>query len=257
MINFKKIPYFSYKLSKSALGSVERNVSESDIDLKKNAVKGTTNAFVVINPDKYRFNYMIPIVHEKKLYTALFPNPVHLFFSQAIGHYNLSEEIKKQFDKNVIKTYNPNKLSEMFKIPDELYNSYISQKISALTSLMMTVETFLNFLITENFRLEEDNVTKYETERKYSIKQKITKIIPQIIKINNLESYQERYNKILIINYLRNDFIHLKTKKDNRNMDAFVKVFEKLVNFNLKEKIHDVKDFVNYLKPDYIETHAS
>jgi len=199
---------------------------------------------------------MLPIVHKKKLYTALFPSPVHLFFSQAIEHYNLSEVTKKQFDKNVIKTYNPNKLSEMFEIPDELYNSYLSQKISALTSLMMTVETFLNFLIPENFRLEEDTVTKYEIERKYSIKQKITKIIPQIIKINNLESYKERYNKILIINDLRNDFIHLKTKKDNRNMDTFVEVFERLVNFNLEEKIYDVKDFVNYLNPDYIETHT-
>ncbi|HKR05683.1 MAG TPA: hypothetical protein VJY62_13695, partial [Bacteroidia bacterium] len=58
-------------------------------------------------------------------------------------------------------------------------------------------------------------------------------------------------DKLLNLNLLRNDLIHLRSVKTN-NQEHFHKVFEKVIDVDLKQYIDCVRNFINILKPGFI-----
>lgn len=250
-----KIKPLTYELSKEAITSIESNLGDGTIDLSKCKNKRKSNSIVIAFKEPPRMNYYTPVIYKNNLYAAFFPNPTHLFFAQAIEHSESADRIVKLFPDNVEFVMNPNTKDEFNILTSDIYYKYLIYKISSITSLIMTVESFINFLIPESFTYSESSndkiLNKSDIEKSFSLKQKITVIIPEIISIQNLKDYQKLYNKILEINTLRNEFIHLKTKRDKNNTDPFIDHFESLINLNLNEKINDTKKFIDFLKPDY------
>lgn len=249
-----KIKPLTYELSQGAVASVENNVGEGTIDLTKSKNKRKSNTMVIVFKEPPQMNYYTPVIYKNELYAAFLPNPIHLFFAQAIEHANSVDRAVKLFPNSIEQTFNPETKGEFNIIKSDVYNYYLIYKISSVTSLIMAVESFINLIIPDNYEYKDSDkvYNKSDIERFYNLKEKITKIIPEIIKISNLSDYQKLYSKVIEINLLRNEFIHLKTKRDKKNGDPFIDHFESLINLDLNEKIDNVKDFINFLRPDYL-----
>lgn len=66
------------------------------------------------------------------------------------------------------------------------------------------------------------------------------------------KKHQKIYDKLLNLNEFRNDIIHLRSTKE-KNQQHFHKVFDEVVNVNLSPFVNSVRDFINYIKPNFIE----
>lgn len=251
-----KIKPFTYNLSESAIQSVKDNTGEDQIDFKKSIKKGKSGSLIVITEEPSRMYYYTPVIYKEELYAAVFPNPVHLFLAQSIEHSKSVDSIVAEFPKN-IQYVLQNEKSTLNLINDGLYYKYIIYKISAITSLIMTVESFVNSVIPDDYEFinKKDNrsIDKSKIERSLTLKEKLVDVIPQIIEIKDAKIYNKLYGKILEINSLRNEFIHLKTKLDSKNADPFIDHFESLINLDVKDKIEDVKKLICFLKPQFLE----
>ena len=208
---------------------------------------------VLIFKEPPRMGYCTPVIYDDELYAALLPNPIHLFYAQAIEHANSVSNTVKLFPNSIEEKLNQGTIGEFNIIRSDIYNNYLIYKISSITSLIMAVESFVNLIIPDNYKFNDlgKNYNKADIERFYNLKEKITKVIPAIVKISNMSEYQKLYSKVIEINLLRNEFIHLKTKRDNKG-DPFIDHFEALINMDLDEKINDIKKFINFVKPDYL-----
>lgn len=249
-----KIKPLTYELSQGAMASVENNVGEGTIDLTKSKNKRKSNTMVVVFKESSQMNFYTPVIYKNALYAAFLPNPIHLFFAQAIEHANSVDRAVKLFPGSIEQTLNPDTKGEFNIIKSDVYNYYLIYKISSITSLIMAVESFVNNIIPENYEYVDldKKYNKSDIERFYNLKDKITKIVPEIVNISNVSDYQKLYSKVIEVNLLRNEFIHLKTKRDEKNGDPFIDHFESLINLDLNEKINDVKNFINFLRPDYL-----
>jgi len=249
-----KIKPLTYELSQGAISSVENNVGEGTIDLTKSKNKRKSNTLVIVFEEPPQMNFYTPVIYKNELYAAFLPNPIHLFFAQAIEHANSVDKAMKLFPKSIEQKLNPESKGEFNIIKSDIYNYYLIYKISSITSLIMAVESFVNLIIPDNYEFNDldKKFKKADIERFYNLKEKITRVIPEIINISNLNEYQKLYSKVIEVNLLRNEFIHLKTKRDEKNGDPFIDHFESLINLDLNEKINDVKNFINFLRLDYL-----
>lgn len=100
-----------------------------------------------------------PARNLNKLYVSAFPNPVHLFLSLAIKHFNQSEVIKKTNFPKCGK-----KIGKDIYILDieengthECYNHYIKYRSSSIVMLAASLEAILNHIVPNDF--------KYKTQR--------------------------------------------------------------------------------------------
>lgn len=86
-------PYPNFKITEQAFNRdvVSNSVSKSDS-------QGLSNQLVMITEFKTGERRVIkarPVKYLNQLFVTAFPNPVHLFLSVAIEHYNHSETIKE------------------------------------------------------------------------------------------------------------------------------------------------------------------
>jgi hypothetical protein len=237
------------------MSSVENNVGEGTIDLQKSIINQKSNTLVLITNNPPEMKYFTPIIYQNALFGSYLPSPVHLFFEQAIEHARTIEELIKLFPKHVEQTLNNNSKGEFKIINSDLYNSYLIYKISAITSLIMTIECFVNTMIPEDYSYKEKEgkaLSKPDIERYITLKQKLKNLIPEIVSIGDVQKYRKLCDKIIEINLLRNEFIHLKTAKTSNNADPFIDHFETLVNLNLKLKIEETKELINLITPNYL-----
>ena len=67
-----------------------------------------------------------------------------------------------------------------------------------------------------------------------------------------MKVYEVKTNKFLELSIIRNEFIHMKTKLDGKNMDPFVDYFEQLINLDLKQEISETKNLIKLIEPNYL-----
>ena len=118
----------------------------------------------------------------------------------------------------------------------------------------MAVESFVNSIIPEDFvyQRKKDELNKKQIELKLSLKEKITQLVPMIKMSKNIPSdYHKLTNKIIELNFLRNEFIHFKYTRDEKNIDPFFIHFEKLINMDLKQNIGHIKCYIKFFEPDF------
>jgi hypothetical protein len=128
-------------------------------------------------------------------------------------------------------------------------------KISSITALISTVECFINEIIPEDFTTEnkkKEIVGKEIIERHWNLKSKLKTIVPKIKTISDLKEYEIKTNKFLELSKVRNEFTHMKTKLDGKNMDPFLDYFEQLINLDLKQKIAETKNLIELIEPKYV-----
>jgi hypothetical protein len=100
-------PYPNFQITERAFNEdvVSTSVNKSDSS-------GLSNQLIMITGFKTGEKRVIkvrPVYYENKLFLTAFPNPIHLFLSLAIEHYDFSEQIKstnfpkcgKQYGDNI------------------------------------------------------------------------------------------------------------------------------------------------------------
>lgn len=86
-------PYPNYEITERAFNEV---VDSKSVKMTDSSV--LSNQLVLIAPFKTGEKRVIkarPVKYNNKLYVTAFPNPIHIFLSLAIEHFNFSEQIKQ------------------------------------------------------------------------------------------------------------------------------------------------------------------
>lgn len=251
-----KVKPLVYKLSQQAFDSVVNN-SEPGIGVFSEGMNKNKRgkALVLITEKPNILTYQVPVILENVFYGAPLPQPSSLFLYQAQLFAANAKVILEQFPKNVTLEYQSGE--DNFSIVEHnLYYSFLAFKISSLTATIMSVECFINSIIPDEFTFQNkkgeiDN--KQKIERFWTIKDKFKIIIPAIKPIKDLKKYTSKYEKLIQINSLRNEFIHLKTTLNLKNMDPFIVHFEELINLDLDICIESAKEFVRIIDENYFD----
>lgn len=244
-----------YTLTQEALESAEKHlIPNGRLNLGKNSKK--SNALVAINPSTGELHYIVPYFFNGNYYGAHFPNPVELYYKQAIEHEKLVNSAVKSFEDNIDFVFEQRPPSDfsLKMVNSEIYDLFLVHKISCLTALISTVEAFANEQIPEDFRATDRRnreLGKFEIERYWDIKSKLKNIIPELVPLN-LKEYNRMVDAFLEMNTLRNEFVHLKFKTDPSNIDPYLEIFKKLVALDLEEELSKVKALINFIKPAYL-----
>ena len=257
-----KIKPLEYELSENALHSVDKVTDEkATLDLSKQRSKKKGKTFVMINKDTSKMSYFVPTLYQKKFYGGKIPKPSSLFLGQAVEFEKKAMEYQTLFPKLVEMTLhqnpNPNDTinDNIYLVREDEYYKFLMYKISCITSLISTVECFLNELIPERFTIENSKgiiVGKEEIERHWNLKSKLKIIVPEIKKISDLRNYELKSNKFIELSIIRNEFTHMKSKLDGKNMDPFIEYFEQLINLDLKLKISETKKLIGMIDKNYL-----
>lgn len=135
-------PYPNFKITEQAFN---RDVVSNSV--KKSDSTGLSNELIVVvefKTGERRVIKAVPVKYQNKLFVTAFPNPVHLFLSLAIEHYNHSEKIKQNDFINCGK-----KIGEDIYFLDieengthECYNHYIKYRASSIIMLVSSLEAF-------------------------------------------------------------------------------------------------------------------
>jgi len=268
MENVVKVkPFGVFKLADTALVDIEKSVDtstppETSIkDYVKKAKKTEDSMFFGINPSTKEMFSFIPIIDNDKFFVSLFPDPVQLYYSLAFSNYQSSVSTRRNITLQRSESSNP-----VSFINSYLYNWHLQQKISTIIFLHSTVEAFLNYIMPDGFiykqEVEGDKTKKYskqiteyskeQTEKWMLFKEKLNQVFSQITGIELQKNHQKIYDKILKINEIRNDLIHLRSSISG-NANHFQYTFNKVINIELKPYVVAVKDFLNLVKPNFIE----
>ncbi|SFI55745.1 hypothetical protein [Olleya namhaensis] len=256
-------PYPNYKITKKAISDIEKQ------SVKKADSSGLSNRLVMVVKFKNGEERVIrsrPVRHLNNLYVSAFPNPVHLFLSVAIEHFNQSEEIKNTNFPKCGK-----QIGEDIYILDieengthECYNHYIKYRSSSIVMLVASIEAFLNHIVPNDYKYKtqrtRNGITKDVVFSKKKIEsgnvpfnEKIDSLIPQMLNKesfwNNLESEKITIKKLYTS---RKNIIHLKTNAED-DLTAYFDAIDKMLDLNIHDCIMATTNFMNNVEKDFIE----
>jgi len=250
-----KVKKIMYRLDDNAMRSIEKQtVDEGGLFIEKWNLKKKSKCLVCVEPNSKSLFFMVPILKDKKRFVQSLPVPSSLFLFQAKEFSKNASDLALTFKDNVTATLGMNESDNLYMIPEELYNSYLSYKISSLTSIVMFVESFVNSIIPEDFQIEDKKGEingKIKVEQFWSLKDKLKTAIPKFKTIINKDEYKDAQNRFLQLNKLRNSFIHLKTTLDSKNMDPYLAHFEELINLDLNISISQTENLVRLIDSTY------
>ncbi|MBU2947200.1 hypothetical protein [Zobellia uliginosa] len=229
-----------YSISQEVINKIPQKKGE-DSDFKKYSKEGKSTTWVLLVNETMK--YLTQVNSKGNFYAGFMPEPYLLFLSNSKSLNNKIKELENGFKLNVDTEL---KVSENFNLKvlnQEAYNQYILNKISSVIFLIMSVESFINTLIPENFEIEKDKGkdTKIEIEKSYQLKEKFREVIPRIKEITDTIEYQNRYSKILQLSRIRNSFIHLKTSTNGNPLDPYLEDFEKLIAMDLDKERKNIE----------------
>ena len=242
----KSVKKIEYLLTDEALESITHNIVGENEPVNKKLKELENTTLVVVQDNQLKFYSTLKL--NNQIFTCDLPQPTSLFLFQAEHFTESTLKIQKQFynytDFNLSLTEERN--GEIKVINDEFFNLFIIYKISAITSFIMTVECHLNHLIPLNYKFEISEgkkVDKDYIERTFSIKDKF-RLLQEILPQNSFLKKNSEIDKILNLNNLRNDFIHLKTEKDKKNMSNYINNYQKIINLDLRKNLKIIQSFV-------------
>lgn len=250
------------KLSETTLRSIQNHKNNNvTFNLKKIAKSSKGKIFMIASESKNWLRFISTIEHNNKFYGGLIPKPESLFFAQSIEFEKKASEYLNSFPELIKETLhsfaNPkdNKPENcIFIVNDDAFNLFIMYKISSISALISTVECFINLMIPEDFTIENNKNRlddKASIERYWDLKSKLKVIIPKIKQINDLNSYAKETNRFIELTKIRNEFTHIKTKLNDKNLEPFLENYTMLINLDLKQKIKETKKLLDLIEPNY------
>jgi hypothetical protein len=253
-------PYPNFKITEQAFN---RDIVSNSVN--KSNSQGLSNELLIITEFKTGEKRVIkarPVKYQKNLFVTAFPNPVHLFLSVAIEHYNHSEKIK---ETNFLKC--GKKIDNDIYILDieengthDCYNHYIKYRASSIIMLVSSVEAYLNHIIPNDFiyktirkgKQVELNKKKIESSE-VTFKDKLTDLIPQWL--CNQEFWNNHLldkDNILKLYENRKNLIHLKTNSQD-DFERYFSVIDKMLDLDISTSINVIIKFMNFVTKNFVE----
>lgn len=225
-----------------------------------NAKRTGNSSYLAIIPDTEEAFSFIPVIKDNRFYISKFPNPIQLYFSLAYANYQFSIKAKNNI------TSQKEEGAHVQFVNDYLYNWNLQYRISTIIFLHSTIEAFVNYQMPEEYVYRQvtegkekgqfmkvvKEYSKEQTERYIDFKEKVSKVVPEISQIDFYSNHKSIYDKVMNLNQLRNDIIHLRSAKSG-NQNHFQRAFSNVMNANLEDYVEAVKSFINTVKPDFIE----
>ncbi len=257
-------PYPNFKITEDAYN---RDVISNSVS--KNDSQGLTNQLVMVTEFKTGERRVIkarPVKFQNSLFVTAFPNPVHLFLSVAIEHYNYSEKIK---ETNFFKC--GKKCGDDIYILDieengthDCYNHYVKYRASSIIMLVTALEAYLNHIITNDFvyNTTKDGkhlqLSKGKIESaKISFREKLTKVIPQWLEDPDFwKSCGDIQENILELYENRRGLIHLKTNSQD-DFERYFLVIDKMLDLDISTAINSTIQFMNFATKNFVEIDQS
>lgn len=254
-------PYPSFKITEQAF---QRDVVSNSTSSDNSSVLNS-NQLVLITEFKTGERRVIrcrSIRHKSNLYVSSFPNPVHLFLSLAIEHYNNSENIKENNFQKCGKKFGDDMYLLDFEEEGthECYNHYVKYRASSIIMLVSAIEAFLNHIIPNDFiyntirdsKQIQLNKTQIESTKVW-FSDKLTNVIPQCI--NNINFWDNLANEkdlILALYGHRKSIIHLKTNAED-DLTRYFDVIDKMLDFDISDSIDATIRFMNAASDKFVE----
>lgn len=253
-------PYPNFKITDQAFNRdvVSNTISKSDSP-------GFSNNLVMItvfNSGERRVIKARPVKYLNQLFVTAFPNPIHLFLSVAIEHYNYSEKIKETNFPKCGKL-----IDDGIFILDieengthECYNHYIKYRASSIIMIVSALEAFMNHIIPNDFiyqTIKKDKPVEYNKEEiespKISFKEKLTDVIPQWLDDNSFwNRHRSEKENILELYENRRNIIHLKTNSQD-DFERYFSAIDKMLDFDISTSINSTIKFMNLAIDNFVE----
>ncbi len=260
-MKIKVPPYPNYKITNEAF----------DRDVIPNSLSNVTNPplsghliMILEHKDGSKsFNRVRPIQVDKRKYISPFPNPVHLYLSLAVEHFEVSETIKSTNFPECGKQYT----DELFLLDadpgstHECFSKYFKYRMGSIVLLVSALEAFMNHVIPNTYVYKRerkqggfDELNKEQIEStKVSFKEKLESVIP--LALSKPEFWEEKesfLNTILELYHHRTGLIHLKTNAES-DLDRYFVQIDKMLDFNIGSAINSSIAFMNEAKPDFVK----
>lgn len=231
--------------------------TDSEVNYDETGKPASSSQTITINP---KTGDAIKTIHVESIgikYAGPFPNPVHLFISQAIDHYMFSECIKtEEFPNQVQRIDNIHShLKVDLHETSQALNSYIQNRSGCLIMLITAIESYINHVTPNDIQFKEgkEDWGKEEVQRRMNFKDKLKKLIPHIK--NNPDFWianQTDLRNIVDLQFHRNNIIHLKTTTEP-NHHQYLNSIERMLEFDLNAAINSTITFMNLVEPNFIE----
>ncbi len=184
-----------------------------------------------------------PSKHKGKTFAVPEPNIIHIYYKIAIQHLELSQQKKQEF------------LEVVNQHPEEEYQrfcNYVEEITQGIVFLLMTVEGFINQLPNENatYQINGEARTKHDIEW-MNVTDKLRLAVPAVSGVDIYNSNRPVYDRLQLLNDLRNDLIHLK-KIEQANFTYYQALFKRLLDFPAYDCSDAVFDFINTVQAGYL-----
>jgi len=223
---------------------------------------GISNELIMIFKDENDTQKVLKLNgfdYKNSKFISSIPNPFFLLLNIAIDSCNDANGLINNFKKssNLIgeKTY-------FFELDEnytsEIYNSFLSKKITSINSIINSLEIFINqkipkdFIFVKKLNEKEIRLNKTKIEATLSFKEKILKLLPEIFPEIDFNTISNEINLIFEVYNLRKEIIHMKTGS-NSLFDQYYEVMGKILNAKIEPYILSSIKFINLINTDLVE----
>ena len=171
------------------------------------------------------------------------PNPIHAYYKIAVSHLEAAEAAQHHFH-------------EVDNHPEQEYEAFCNlfeEITQGIVFLLMTVEGFINQLPTEDQTYQINGEAKSKTEIEWmNFTDKLRQAIPILAGIDIYANNRPVYDRLILLNNLRNDLIHLK-KLELANFTYYQLLFKRLLDFPSVDVSNAVYDFISTVKTGFFD----
>jgi hypothetical protein len=172
------------------------------------------------------------------------PNPIHLYYRIAVEHLEKAGSSLQKF------------YEAQHSHPQNEYKrfcEFFEEAVQGIVFLLMTVEGFLNQLPAEGQTYNINGSEKSKKDLEWmDLTEKLRHAVPALTGVDLHAAHRLLYDRLQLLNDLRNDLIHLKTLQ-KENYTYYQELFKRLLDFGALEVANAVFDFINLVKSDYFE----
>src|SRR5690554_2194277 len=248
MKHIKKRFFFDYKENELNLNEHHVDFYKFDDEHEKKLIgkKGSV-AFLELEDEQYIGGIVNKI--DGKNFIIPIPDPTLIYFHNAQTSLKLISSDRKELLK---------KLSFEGKIPEtsinEIYN-YFGRTSGFVIFLFTAMESFINQMIPDDFRYENEMTRKTEIYNKLQIqesidfKTKITKVLKAVSGKDFFQKSTPSNQLIYKLKDFRDEMIHT---KDDGEIMKYDKLIDNALRFPYEKSLIAVAKFMNYYKPEYI-----
>jgi len=203
------------------------------------------------------------VSYQNEVFIAPLPNPVHLLINVGIENYNnsitilelLKEDCQLSEDDKGVHILNLD-----YDNTNSNFNNLVKFKITAVISLITSLEAFLNQVIPNEFvynGIRKGKPHKFNKKQiesaSISFKEKLTDVMSQLVKKPHFSKQHHKVIDLILQMYaVRRELIHMKTNSEDW-MGLYYKITGSVIDIDLEKAILAVRKYMNIIEPNFLK----